>query len=603
VLALIAAIEFGALVMTIVGLGALIFFHELGHFLACRVTGTRVEAFSIGFGKEIFGWTRGHTRYRVGIIPLGGYVKMAAENPGEKGTGAPDEFPNKSFGQRLLIMSAGVIFNVILAFVLFVLAFAIGVPFEKAQVGGVVPGGPAWQAGLLPGDVVKAVDGRPVIGFNDLQMEVAFAADEAVDFTVLRGGKTLHVPVVPAYSDTRGYAEIGISPAVDPAAHGVVADSPVARAGGRPGDTILAIEGRPFDPSDPFSDVAQQTAGLAPAGQESLTLRYTVRHRDGQVAELPVTLPLDGGPQIGVTPWQGRVIDKVVRESPFGTALLPGDSLVTVNGHEIADFIDLRDLGPEPLKELVVERDGARITVSVPAGATVATLLDSVTGKPISDEAVIAPRPGMPAERAGVRAGDKVVSAGGQPVSSFVDLHRIIGDNGLAPLDLEVRRGEETVKLTIQPARKAGPDGYQWGLLYLPYRETGVLDSLAMGWRRTTLSIRTVLVTIRGLVTAKVSHKSIGGPLTLGQVTYQMFDQGWGRYLYILALISVNLAILNILPIPVLDGGQIVLLCAEKVRGKPLPERVVGYYQLVGLVLILGILFIAFKNDVGRLLQ
>jgi regulator of sigma E protease len=112
-----------------------------------------------------------------------------------------------------------------------------------------------------------------------------------------------------------------------------------------------------------------------------------------------------------------------------------------------------------------------------------------------------------------------------------------------------------------------------------------------------------VVLTVKGLVTRRVSTEAIGGPIALVTATYNMFDQGWGLYLQILGLISVNLAILNLLPIPVLDGGQIVLLCAEKLRGKPLPERVIGWLQMAGLVLILGLLVLAFRNDIARLLQ
>ncbi|MHC4224296.1 MAG: site-2 protease family protein, partial [Planctomycetota bacterium] len=119
---MLAALHPMGVVMTLVGLGALIFFHELGHFVACRLTGTRVEVFSLGFGPKIVGWRRGKTFYKLAAIPLGGYVKMAAENPGDENTGAADEFPNKSFLQRLFIMSNGVIFNALLALIFYIWA-------------------------------------------------------------------------------------------------------------------------------------------------------------------------------------------------------------------------------------------------------------------------------------------------------------------------------------------------------------------------------------------------------------------------------------------------------------------------------------------------
>jgi regulator of sigma E protease len=166
--------------------------------------------------------------------------------------------------------------------------------------------------------------------------------------------------------------------------------------------------------------------------------------------------------------------------------------------------------------------------------------------------------------------------------------------------------GEERT-VTVTPGRFPRSEDYLLGYgtraERVPHREKSVWGACGMGLRRTHLFVKQVVLTIRGLLTRRVSHELIGGPIMLVQVTYRMFDQGWGYYLYILAIISVNLAILNILPIPVLDGGQIVLLCAEKLRGKPLPERFVGWYQMVGLVLILGLLILAFRNDITRLLN
>jgi len=228
---LMLAVDVLGAVMVAVGFGGLIFIHELGHYLACRVTGTRVEAFSIGFGPKLFGWRRGHTVYKLSLIPLGGYVKMAAENPGERGTGAPDEFPNKSFSQRLFIMSAGVLFNLILAFLLFAWAFGIGVPTPKAQIGYVVRGGPAWEAGLLPGDTVTHVDGQEILGFTDLVAEVALSDEGPVTLTVVRDGKTLELEVTP--EKRRGQPDLAITNAWDFAAR-VAPDSPVALAGGQP---------------------------------------------------------------------------------------------------------------------------------------------------------------------------------------------------------------------------------------------------------------------------------------------------------------------------------------------------------------------------------
>ncbi|MHC4973401.1 MAG: RIP metalloprotease RseP [Planctomycetota bacterium] len=608
-LLILAEIDLWAVVMTIVGLGGLIFFHELGHFIACRLTGTRVEAFSIGFGKEIVGWQRGPTRYRIGIVPLGGYVKMAAENPGEVNTGAPDEFPNKPFLQRLFIMANGVIFNIILAFILFVFAFRTGVPFARAEVM-VVPGGPAWRAGLQTGDLVTHVDGRRVLGFTDLQTEVAFSGeDETLTLTVERGGKTLEITVEPEYSDARGMPGIEVEQTLGRAALEVIDDSPVAKAGGRPGDVVVAIDGRAIEHYLQIREAVGRAAGSAPTGAESAEMKVRVRRQDGSEEDLAVSLPLGERPQLGIRPFEGRRIRAVAPGSAFGPLLRNGDDVLTVNGAAVKDLGNLRELATrEPLREIRVLRDGKEIAVPAPQGLTVRELAESIAGMLDTRSDRVAVRPGMAAARDGLRTADRVRQVDDTPVESYAELRDILLDHDGTPVTLKaVNADGEERTVTVTPGRF--PDAGDYFLGYatraerVPHRETSVLGACRMGLRRTHLFVKQVVMTIRSLLTRRVSAKHIGGPIMLVQVTYNMFDQGWGYYLYILAIISVNLAILNILPIPILDGGQIVLLCAEKLRGKPLPERFVGYYQMVGLVLILGLLILAFRNDITRLLN
>lgn len=516
---ILAAFDPLAVVMTVVGLGGLIFFHELGHFLACRLTGTRVEAFSVGFGREIFGWTRGGTRYRVGVIPLGGYVKMAGENPNDKKTAAPDEFQNKPFSARLFIMSAGVIFNLILAFILFVWAFGIGVPLHSREVGYVRPGSPAGVAGLKAGDIVTHVDGREIMDFFDI-VNGALSGPEPLVFTVDRGGQKVEVVVRPG--DVSADLPLGIAPAFEPAAAEVVKDSPVAQAGGKPGDVVIGIDGKPVAAPHEIDPILEQEAA-ALGGTKEIEVSVRVRRADNTEEDLRVRLPIT--PMIGITPLEGP------------------------------------------------------------------------------DSAKVMPQPDSPASRSGILAGDVIVSVAGTAVSSFGDLSKAIQSNGLAPLALEIQRGDERLTLEVTPAPRPDDLGYARTVRQTLVRERNIFRAMGLGWKRTTRFIEMVVLTVKGLVTRRVSAKAIGGPIMLVQETYHMFDRGWGLYLQILGLISVNLAILNLLPIPVLDGGQIVLLCAEKLRGKPLPERVVGYLQLAGLVLILGLLVLAFKNDITRLLQ
>ncbi|HEX5136829.1 MAG TPA: RIP metalloprotease RseP [Planctomycetota bacterium] len=517
---MLAAFDPLGVLMTIIGLGGLIFFHELGHFLACRLTGTRVEAFSIGFGREIFGWTRKGTRYRVGMVPLGGYVKMAAENPGEKGTGAPDEFPNKPFSARLFIMSAGVLFNLILAFALFVWAFGIGVPLQSARIGSVLPGGAAWKAGLKPGDLVTHVDGREVLDYMDLASS-ALAGPGPIVFTVERDGTRLEIPVHPGQAGAD--LPLGILPAVNEEAADVTKDSPIAEAGGKAGDVVVAIDGKPVPTAHAIEEMLTEAAKAAAPGAETMEATVRVRRQGGAEEDLRVTVPL--APMIGITPFKG------------------------------------------------------------------------------AESTLVIPQPDSAASRAGIEEGDQIVSVAGTPVSSFGDISKAMRANGIRPVALEIRHGDKTVTVEVTPAARPGDLGYAREFAQTVHRERNVFRAMALGWRRTTRFIEMVLLTVKGLVTRHVSTDAIGGPIALVTATYNMADQGWGLYLQILGLISVNLAILNLLPIPVLDGGQIVLLCAEKLRGKPLPERVVGWLQMAGLVFILGLLVLAFKNDIARILK
>jgi len=592
------ALALDGVIMTIVGIGALIFFHELGHFLACRLTGTRVEAFSVGFGKEIFGWTRGNTRYRVGIIPLGGYVKMAAENPGEKNTGAPDEFPNKSFGARLFIMANGVVFNFILAFVLFAIAFSVGVPFFRAEVGRTQPGGPAWEAGLLPGDLVTRVDGGRIIDFGDLSQEVALS-DGSLELTVKRGDETFDVTVTPRYDESLGIPAIGIAPAVDRHAAGVVEDSPIANAGGRKGDVILSIDGTPTPAPADVVSVLEASAGRAPEGAKEFSARVEVRRADGTVDLLEPTLPLADRAQLGIRPYQGTRVTAV--KNDLGEVVPRGAQLVAVNGRPVADLaLWLQRAGDDPVREVTIRRDDQETTRGVERTVTERGLADALAGDSDMESTRIAVRPSMSAERAGLRTGDAVRKIGDKAVSTWNELVEAIRAHGTGPIEIEVERDGETRTFTFVPGRwpKSGALGYEFEQVRNVHRVDDLGEALATGWQRTIVFGRSVLLTIRSLVTARVSARQVGGPIMIATAAYTMFAEGWGRYLYLLAIISVNLAILNLLPIPVLDGGQIVLLCAEKLRGKPLPERVVGYYQLVGLVLIMGLLILALSNDV-----
>jgi len=609
---LLAAAQPLTILMTVIGLGGLIFIHELGHFLACIVTGTRVETFSIGFGPKVFGWKRGRTLYKVGAIPLGGYVKMAAENPGESRTGAPDELPQKSFSQRLLIFTAGVIFNTVLGFLLFVCAFAIGIPFESPVVGAVVHGEAGWEAGLRRGDRILAIDGRKIFGFDDVKLEVAYSPpDRPLRFTIERDGRPMDLPILPRYNEEVGIPWIAVEPALEAAAAGVTDDSPAAKAGARKGDRILSVQGVAVaDAKEALSRIAS-AAAEAPEGAASVPLKLRVRRSTGEEADLSIDAPAATAHRLGLAPAESTTLRAVGAGSPFAGLLRPGDILDSVNGEPLRDLGDLRETARRalPLERIGIRRDGAPSELRPRAPATIGDLADAVAGTVDLSSMRVAPTSGMPAGAAGILAGDRVRKVGGKEVARWEEMLEAIRERGGEPVALTIEREGRTFPVEVKPKRIPDPQsllaslGYEFALETTTHRETNVFRALAGGWRLTKLTIESVLLTLKGLVTQRISTKLIGGPIALAQAAYTTWERGLAHYLKILALISLNLAILNILPIPVLDGGQVVFLIAEKIRGKPLSERVIGIFQFVGLAMILALVFIAFKNDISRLLH
>ena len=201
-------------------LGLAIFVHEAGHFIAAKRRGVRVEIFSLGFGPKIFSFCRGDTKYQLSLIPLGGYIKMAGENPGE-GKGAPDEFFSKTPFERISIVAAGPFMNLILAYIVIAVMFAIGVKLPEysskiipAEVGETIIGAPAYLAGITPGDKIISINGKKVLEWQEMAVIIHKNAGKEISLMVKRKDKIFQVSVTPISqginADNTGI--IGISP-------------------------------------------------------------------------------------------------------------------------------------------------------------------------------------------------------------------------------------------------------------------------------------------------------------------------------------------------------------------------------------------------------
>jgi regulator of sigma E protease len=274
-------------------LGVLVFIHELGHFLLARWNGVRVLTFSLGFGPKILKVQRGDTEYCVSIIPLGGYVKMAGENPEDQPTGRDDEFLAKTKWQRFQILIAGPAMNVILAVVLLAVVLMQGADVlafldRPAVVGAVQAGSPAERAGIRPGDLITQFGTAEIGTWEHLDMAVAARPEREVDVVVVRNGREERLKVRPDLTElrTRNDARfeigtIGVLPDVYPSVQGFVPGKPAESSGLQPGDLILAIDGERMV----FRSQAIETISRKPGDQP---IEFRVR-RDGVDQTIAVT--------------------------------------------------------------------------------------------------------------------------------------------------------------------------------------------------------------------------------------------------------------------------------------------------------------------------
>lgn len=229
-------------------LGVLVFVHELGHFLAARRLGVRVLTFSLGFGPKLLKIKRGDTEYCLSAIPLGGYVKMAGENPDDPRKGSPDEFLSRTKWERFQILIMGPVMNILLAIVVMAVVLAQGaeVPIYQDQppiVGAVTPGSAAEAAGIRPGDRILSVAGESVETWEDLFIAVGTRANRDVSVGYMRGGQTQLVTVRTESQDRFEVGSIGVLPNSNPIVKSVIAGEPAEKAGLKDGDIVLAVNG------------------------------------------------------------------------------------------------------------------------------------------------------------------------------------------------------------------------------------------------------------------------------------------------------------------------------------------------------------------------
>jgi regulator of sigma E protease len=541
-------------------LSILIFVHELGHFLVARACGVRVLKFSIGFGPPIrigrfqLAWKRSGTEYVIAWFPLGGFVKMLGENPDEvddpEALAHPDEaLGAKNLWQKLAIVFAGPVMNLLLPVLVFLVTLGIGVQRPEAVIGSVEPGSPAARAGLVPGDRVTAVEGAPIAWWNDFDDAVRERPGAELPIQVARGDEThaltLAVEKRPSFDELgqavdagwvgAGYRRIASMLGV-PSAH-----APAFAAGLRSGDVVKAV------------------GGTAVESWEELVSAYAAAGSGGST------------------------------------------SLQVERAHPEASAKATAATPPEPEK----------LEVEVPA-------LGSLDALGVVPANVVVERvePDSPAAAAGIQPGDLILALDGAPLGSFATFAETVRASQGRPLALEIAREGEVQHVELAPAMASVDVGlgvqeprYRVGIAA---RAATLPGALGLDRERNPLVAlpRAVEMTVdftgsflRGLgmmVTGQVSRNQIAGPIGIAEIAGTAMQQGWEAYLTILVVISINLGILNLLPIPILDGGQALLFTIEALRRGPLSLRTREIVQQVGFTVLILIMGLAFWNDLSR---
>src|SRR5437868_6793503 len=294
-------------------LGVMILVHEFGHYAVAKLCGVRVDVFSLGFGKRLFGFRRGDTDYRISALPLGGYVKMAGENPMEARTGDPSEFMSHARWQRFLIAIAGPAMNILLAIGIVTGVFMVHYSHDwyldqPTRVGWVAENSPAAKAGLKPGDLITRIDGLINPLWEDTKAKIAISPGQPVDVVIKHGDQTVNTTVVPDTYGPSRVGEAGLEPAAGITVEALEAKMPAAQAGIGKGDEILAINGIGLHSIGELTHFLQDDKGKP--------VEITVM-RDGKVAKYamtPVLAPNAEGVEryrIGFSPGVPQHVDRL----------------------------------------------------------------------------------------------------------------------------------------------------------------------------------------------------------------------------------------------------------------------------------------------------
>jgi regulator of sigma E protease len=544
-----------AVVYFLLLVGVLVVIHEFGHFLAAKLLDFKVLRFSIGFGRPLIRIKARETEYQIAIIPFGGYVRILGEDTGDvlSPADARRSFAGKPIWQRLIVVFAGPAANLLLPVVIYFVFFAGHTELPAAVIGDVLEDGPAARAGIEPGDRVLAVDGTSIRYWEELETRVQSSIGRELHVVLQRGDREIEKYIVPVEETVRRR------------------DGTSKRRG------RIGVTHAPFLP---FVGVLDRTS---PAGQANL--------RTGDLI-----ISIDGAP---VDSWS-----KVQRK----LAGAERSSVVYFRGTEVPGLPQVKLLAPH-------------FAALVPDVAISSTLQRTTyTGLERAEMFVAHIEPGSPADLAGLRPGDLITSLDRQPVPHWMELdQRLQSEPGRAWTVGWQRTGPDgrvlEMSAEVTQVKKSRVDEYGHSVERLVFGARNDAErgrgkvvpiegrfayAISRAVERTGETIGTMTSGFWAILGGNAPSDAVGGPLTMFRVASVSGERGWESFLLMLALISVNLGLINLLPIPVLDGGHLLLFAVEAVRRKPLSTKTRERIQFGGLAFVGIITILALRNDVMR---
>jgi regulator of sigma E protease len=427
---------FGTVFAFLIVFGILVFIHEFGHFIVAKLVGVRVEVFSFGYGKRLFGFKKGQTDYRVSLVPMGGYVKLLGEGMFEPARElAPDDLMAKTRWQRFLVMVTGSLMNILLAIFLISFINMVGVTVpewqeQKPLIGRIDPGSPAEKSNLQVDDEIVSINKRPVKTWMDVEIAVGSKPEKVITLEIRRKGE-----IIPVQLKT-----------------------------------------------------------------EAVSRFY-----------------------MGYAGFMGKILTQVMMV-----------------------------------------------------------------------------KPGSPAEKGGLKAGDVIMKVNNEPVY-FYQFIQVLEKNPDKDLELLVERGGQTLTLHVTP-RKEGKVG-KIGIIQGPKsveKKYGFFKAIGQSVNENAKNVFLIIRLLKDLFTGQASTRQLAGPLEIANISYAMLRLGFMAMISWIAIISLQLGVINLFPIPVFDGGQIFVLILEGIFRKDFSPKVRQVWMQIGFVIFVVLIVFVIMNDLVR---